>query len=62
MVPPSLGITPWREVFGNLKAVGFDGWISVQFEYWGVEPWKTWTADQRDEQVRADLAYLRALA
>jgi len=29
-LPPGLGIFNWVDVFETLKAVGYDGWISVE--------------------------------
>ena len=57
VVPPQLGVVPWPSVFACLRAIGFDGWLSVHSEYQGAHSWRDLTTDQLIEQTRADLAY-----
>lgn len=59
IVPLSRGIVPWPNVFACLRAVGFDGWVSLHSEYQGPHSWRELTTQQVIEQTREDITYLR---
>jgi sugar phosphate isomerase/epimerase len=59
IVPLSRGVVPWPSVFACLRAIGFDGWLSVHSEYQGPHSWRDLTTQEVIEQTREDLAYLR---
>jgi len=46
------GVANWHEIMDDLKAIGYDGWLSFE-DFSAEEP--TW------EKCRSNLAYLRAL-
>ena len=58
-MPLSEGIVPWPNVFACLRAVGFDGWVSLHSEYQGPHSWRELTTREVIEQTREDLTYLR---
>jgi sugar phosphate isomerase/epimerase len=51
--PPADGLVDWREVLGDLRAVGYDGWISNENFEPGIDP---------ESKLRRDLAYIKKLA
>jgi len=50
--PVRKGVANWHEIMADLKAVGYDGWLSFE-DFSSEEP--TW------EKCRSNLAYLKAL-
>jgi len=55
VVPCDEGMTDWREFFGCLKAVGYDGYVSMHSEYGGL------ALDELVAQTKADLALMKAV-
>lgn len=56
MLPLGEGMVPWSSVFDDLRALGFDGPVSVHSEYGDLD------LDALVEQTGADLAYLCRVA
>jgi len=61
LVPLKEGIVRWREVFGCLKQLGWDGVVTFHSEYQGRDSWKDLSVDELLVQTREDLAYLRPI-
>src|SRR5436190_3656300 len=61
IVPLKQGIVPWPRVFECLRAIRFDGWISVHSEYQGKHSWRDLSVKELIEQTREDLQYLRPI-
>jgi sugar phosphate isomerase/epimerase len=60
MVPLAQGMVDWVKVWECLRAVGFDGIVSLHAEYQGGHSWKNLSVDELVDQTREDFAYLRA--
>lgn len=61
LVPLREGLVPWPEVFATLKALKFDGPISLHSEYQGSHSWRDLTTPELIAQTAADLAFVREL-
>ena len=61
MVPLKDGIVRWREVFGCLKQLGWDGVVTFHSEYQGSHSWRDLSLDELVSQTAEDLAYLRPI-
>lgn len=58
IVPLREGIVRWREVFGCLQQLGWNGTVSLHSEYQGAHSWKDLTLEEVIAQTRDDLDYL----
>jgi sugar phosphate isomerase/epimerase len=61
IVPLKEGMVHWKEVFGCLKQLGWDGIVTFHSEYQGKGSFRDLTVDEVIEQTREDLAYLRPI-
>ncbi len=61
MFPINEGLVQWRKVFECLKAIDYQGPISLHSEYQGGHSWKNLTNDELVEQTRRDLEYMRGV-
>jgi sugar phosphate isomerase/epimerase len=61
MVPLKEGIVRWREVFGCLKSLAWDGVVTFHSEYQGSHSWRDLSLEELVAQTREDLAYLRPI-
>ena len=61
LVPLKQGTVRWREVFGCLKQLGWNGIVSLHSEYQGKESWKDLDVPALVEQTREDLGFLRPI-
>jgi len=62
LVPLREGSVRWREVFGHLKEIGYDGPVSFHSEYQGGHSWRDLTVEELIAQTREDVAYIRGIA
>ncbi len=62
MLPIRQGMVQWPEVFECLKAIEYDGPVSLHSEYKGGHSWKDLTTEELIAQTREDLAYIRQVA
>jgi sugar phosphate isomerase/epimerase len=60
-VPLRDGLVPWGEFFQRLKALGYDGPVSLHSEYKGSHSWRDLSTPELIEQTAADLAFVRSL-
>lgn len=61
LVPLREGAVRWREVFGHLKEIRYDGPVSFHSEYQGGHSWRDLTVKELIEQTREDVAYIRGI-
>ncbi len=61
IVPLKEGSVRWREVFGCLKQLGWNGTLSLHSEYQGSGSWRDLTVPELIIQTREDLSYLRPI-
>jgi sugar phosphate isomerase/epimerase len=61
IVPLREGTVRWREVFGYLKQLGWDGVVTLHSEYQGRGSFKDLNHDELLVQTRADLEYIRPI-
>jgi sugar phosphate isomerase/epimerase len=61
LVPLREGAVRWREVFGHLKEIGYDGPVSFHSEYQGGHSWRDLTVEELIAQTREDIAYIRGI-
>ncbi|MDF2721775.1 MAG: sugar phosphate isomerase/epimerase [Paenibacillus sp.] len=58
LCPLQDGIVQYPQLFELLKAIEYDGYVSIHSEYIGASSWKKLDPHGRIEQARLDLAYL----
>ena len=61
MYPINEGLVIWHEVFECLKAIGYDGPVSLHSEYEGASSWKSLSAPELIEQTKKDIVYIRGV-
>ena len=61
LVPVERGFTPYKEAFGYLKQIGYNGYASFHSEYQGAASWKSLSHDELIEQTKADFAYVKGI-
>jgi len=59
LVPLSQGLVPWKECFGYLREIGFDGTVSVHSEYQGSHSWRDLNLEELVAQTGEDLTFLK---
>lgn len=60
-VPLRDGIVPWDEAFRRLRALGYDGPVSLHSEYKGPHSWRDLATPELIRQTADDLAFVRSL-
>ena len=61
LVPLRDGVVDWPLAFESLRAIGYDGYVSVASEYQGPSSWRDLSVDELIDQTRLDLEYLRPI-
>lgn len=61
IVPLRRGMVRWREVFGCLRRLGWDGVVSFHSEYQGSGSWRDLSLEELLAQTADDLAFLRPI-
>ncbi|NPV07171.1 MAG: sugar phosphate isomerase/epimerase [Anaerolineae bacterium] len=59
LVPLPEGLVPWREFFGYLHDIGYDGTISLHSEYQGPHSWRDLSLEELLAQTKEDLAFIK---
>ena len=58
VAPLAAGIAPWPKALEILKAIGFDGYISIHSEYLDANSWNVLSQEECLAQTAEDLRYL----
>jgi L-ribulose-5-phosphate 3-epimerase len=61
MFPIHEGLVQWRKVFECLKAIDYQGPVSLHSEYQGGHSWKDLSNEELVEQTRRDLQYMKGV-
>ncbi len=61
LVPLDRGFTPYKEAFGYLKQIGYNGYGSFHSEYQGAATWKDLNHAELIQQTKDDYAYVKGI-
>ncbi len=61
MFPINEGLVIWHEVFACLKAIGYDGSVSLHSEYEGKSSFRSLSTPEIIEQTKQDIVYIRGV-
>ncbi|MFQ6131208.1 MAG: sugar phosphate isomerase/epimerase family protein [Armatimonadota bacterium] len=61
MFPIKQGMVQWPQVFECLKAIGYDGPVSLHSEYQGGHSWRDLTTQELIAQTREDIEYIKGV-